>query len=82
MNLPENNLSFLPKIKQFLSEKGTILIIYLISPIRENFEKNDKMMKSILEKNNLQVIEIKKRKIVKTYAPGKHTLVYDVLITG
>jgi len=80
MNLPEENFKFLPYVKKFVSNKGTTLIVYLISQSRENFDGLDGLIKNELARNNLNIIEIRNRRIVKTYAPGKEMVMYEIVI--
>ena len=80
MNLPEKNLEFIPDIKPFVKPKGTVLIIYIFAPKIDPFQEAISNLKSVLERNDMNLKRIINKRVVNKYSPQIFKVVLDVLI--
>jgi tRNA G37 N-methylase Trm5 len=80
MNLPEKNLEFLPILRDFIHEKGTLLHIYQFNEKKNPLEDARKKLTHKLEESELEIVKILSSRIVKPYSPALDTTVIDVFI--
>lgn len=80
MNLPERSLEFIEDIVDFVSNKGTYLIIYLFGSINDPISEGFDGLVKELAKNRLGISKIFNSRIVKGYSSIVQMVVLEVQI--